>query len=60
MRKTWIRQLLPNALTVATVGVITVADMSATGGVPWYKALAWLAVWLVVIAIVVAGSDRRR
>jgi hypothetical protein len=44
---------------VATVGAITVADLNATGDMPWYKALAWLAVWLVVIAIVVAGSDRR-
>lgn len=60
MRMPRIGKLLPNVLTVAVVGAITVADINAAGGIPWYKALAWCAVWIVVLAIICSTTDRRR
>jgi hypothetical protein len=59
MRKTCKRTILPNALTVVAVGVITAADLSG-GDTSWLKMLAWLAIWTIILAIVIAGTDSRK
>ncbi|MCZ7862701.1 hypothetical protein O9X98_15100 [Agrobacterium salinitolerans] len=51
---------MPNVLTVAAVGVITVADLNASADMPWFKVLAWCVLWIIVLAIVFAGTDSRR
>lgn len=60
MRKPWKRNIMPNVLTVAAVGVITVADLNASADMPWFKVLAWCVLWIIVLAIVFAGTDSRR
>lgn len=60
MRKPWKRNILPNVLTVAAVGVITVADLNASADMSWFKVLAWCTLWIVVLAVVFAGTESRR
>ena len=52
------RELVPNLLTVATVGVITVADC-LSGDVSLWKAGVWCVVWALVLAACAAGMRQR-